>query len=371
MKITVIGPTYPYKGGISHFTTILVRTLRKDNEVQFLSWKRQYPSFLYPVELKDTKSKIPVKEDAKFFLDFYNPFSWISAALDIKKNKSDLLILSWASPIQSPIYSVIGILIHRFTKTKIIFICHNVLPHEPTAYDVPLIKYAFKYGDTFIVHSTEDKKKLEKLVKNKKIIHGFLPIFDMFNKKTSASKENLKKKFKLEERVLLYFGYIRPYKGLMYLLEAMPHILLDHPKTSLLVVGQFWSKDKEKYLEKVDDLGITKNVSFVDHYVPDEELVDYFEVSDVVVLPYIEATQSASVQTAYAFNKPVISTSVGGLGDVVEDGVTGYVIQPKNSMDISDKIKLFYKNTIPKNNIIKLKLIYSWDKYKNYLISTK
>src|SRR6266576_6403575 len=135
MNITIIGPTYPYKGGISHFTTILVQNLRRKHNVDFISWKRQYPAFLYPVELKDTKSKQPVQTDARFYLDFYNPFSWIRASLDVKKDASDLLILNWASPIQAPIYFVICTFTKLFSKAKILYICHNVLPHENSPVD--------------------------------------------------------------------------------------------------------------------------------------------------------------------------------------------------------------------------------------------
>ena len=119
MNITLIGPTYPYKGGISHFTTILAKTLRKNNDVLFLSWKRQYPAFLYPVELKDTSSKNPVKVAVEYLLDFYNPFSWIRAFSAIKKQNADLLILTWASPVQAPIYFIISLLTKFFSKTKI------------------------------------------------------------------------------------------------------------------------------------------------------------------------------------------------------------------------------------------------------------
>ncbi len=272
MKITVIGPTYPYKGGISHFTTVLAKTLQEKNEVNFLSWKRQYPSFLYPVELKDTKSKNPVKVTTNYLLDFYNPLSWLQAFQSIKKNNSDLLILTWASPIQAPIYYVIASFVKRFTRAKILFICHNVLPHEKTKYDLPLIKMAFKKGDIFIVHSKQDKNNLETIVSNKRIIPSFLPLFDMFADTPDDRVQEIKKKYELKKHVLLFFGYIRPYKGLMYLLKAMPEILKKYPDTILLVVGQFWSKDKEQYVEQVRELNIEKAVKFIDHYVQDEEV---------------------------------------------------------------------------------------------------
>lgn len=362
MRIAVIGPTYPYKGGISHFTTTLVQRLRKKNQVDFISWKRQYPSFLYPVELKDTKSKHPIQTEAKFILDFFNPLSWLWTFLEIRNKKAELLILQWVSPIQGPIYFVICILTKTFTKTKVLYVCHNVEPHEKHFYDSLFISLAFMYGDTYIVHSRADKLILEELTKNKNIIEGFLPTFDMFRSDT-VNITRVKRNLNLGSKVILFFGYIRPYKGLKYLLDAMPQILNKYRDLMLLVVGEFWSKDKKDYTDQVDKLGIIENVIFIDNYVPNEDLGRYFAVSDVVVLPYTSATQSASIQTAYAFNKPVISTAVGGLSDVVEDGKTGYVIDPENADDIAKKVLFFYKKPINENSIQKYKARFSWDNY--------
>lgn len=363
MKITVIGPTHPYKGGISHFTTILVRELRKKHQVDFISWKRQYPAFLYPVELKDTESKQPIKEDAIFLLDFLNPITWFQTVSEIKKNKSEKLILTWVSPISAPIYFIISALTKFLTKTEIIYICHNVLPHEGTQVDKPLAKLALSLGQTFIVHARDDKKILENLVKNKRIILSFHPIYNVFNTGKKYDVKKIKKELKLKEKVLLFFGYIRPYKGVKYLIEAMPDILKTFPDLSLLVVGEFWSKDKQSYLDLVKELNLEKDVVFVTKYIPNEEVGKYFSVADVTVFPYTSATQSGTIQVARAFNKPVISTLVGGLKDVFKDNEV-IDIKSKDSRDISEKVKLFYTKKIPKNNNFKQKKDkFSWDKY--------
>lgn len=367
LKVTVVGPTHPYKGGISHFTTILVQNLRKLHNVDFISWKRQYPAFLYPVGQKDTQSKQPIATEANFLLDFLNPVSWFQSFIQIRKNKSDLLVLTWVNPIQSPIYFVLCLLTKFFTKTKILYICHNVLPHENAFYDKFLIRLAFLFADSFIVHSSDDKKILGNLVKNKKIIKGFLPIFNIFPKEQTYDVKKIKKKLGLNKKVLLFFGYIRPYKGLKYLIQAMPKIVKRFPDISLLSVGEFWSKDKGTYLKLVNSLNIQKNVVFVDQYVPNEKLGQYFAVADVVVLPYVTATQSAALQTAYAFDKPVISTDVGGLKDVIKDGVTGYIIKPANTEDIVEKVKKFFAFWRPSGNIGKFKSRFSWENYVRFI----
>lgn len=374
MKLSVIGPTYPYKGGISHFTTLLVRYLREKNEVQFISWKRQYPAFLYPVEPKDTSSKNKISEPAEYILDFVNPVSWFSAFQRIKKEKPDLLIITWITPIQSPIYSFITTLIKKLTKIKVMFICHNVLPHEKSFYDNVFIKLAFKNVDSFIVHSVGDGKILEKIIQNgssiknnKIIINGFLPIFDMYPNEKKIDVEKVKKQLKLNKHVLLFFGYIRPYKGLKYLLNAMPKILKNLPDTSLLVVGEFWSKDKQSYLDLIKKLNLGEKVVIVDNYVPNEEIGKYFAVSDVAITPYVSATQSAIIQTAYAFSKPVISTPVGGLKDVVEEGISGYFCKPQDSDDIADKVKLFFRKPIKVKDIVTYRKKFEWKNYSQLI----
>lgn len=363
MNITVIGPTYPYKGGISHFTTLLVESLRKKHTVDLISWKRQYPSFLYPVDLKDTQSKKPIKTDARFLLDFFNPYSWIQAVFALRNKQTELLVLTWASPVQAPVYMFICLLTKLVSRTKILYICHNVLPHEQAVYDKPLLRLAFYFADSFIVHSSEDKQILQRLVGNKKITKSFLPLYDIFPKDNSYDTNKIKNDLGLSKKVLLFFGYIRPYKGLRYLLEALPHIRKQFPDTNLLVVGEFWSKDKTKYIELLRKLAIDDSVVFVDTYVPNELLGKYFAVADVVVLPYITATQSAALQTAYAFHKPVISTTVGGLKDVVKDGLTGYSIRPHSSEDIVEKVKKFFTSWKNSEKLTEFTSQFSWENY--------
>ena len=362
MRIAVIGPTYPYKGGISHFTTALVQNLRKQHDVQFMSWKRQYPSFLYPVEPKDTSSKQQIKEETRYELDFLNPLTWYKTAHAIQMFNPDKVIITWINPVQAPIYYTIASIIKRSTKAQISFICHNVLPHERSRFDIPLTKLALQKGDTFIVHSSDDKEILESLVPHKKITKGFLPIFEMFDTKEKTDTKEMKKKLHLKENVLLFFGYIRPYKGLTYLIQAMPNILKYYTNTSLLIVGEHWTKDEQSYTQLIDNLNLSENITSINTYVPNEELHTYFDVSDVVVLPYLSATQSAAVQTAYAFNTPVISTPVGGLKDAVIEGVTGLFIKPESVEDITEKVISFYKNGY-KSKLNIDKNIFGWNKY--------
>ncbi len=370
MKLSIIGPTYPYKGGISHFTTSLVKELRIQHEVDFISWKRQYPGFLYPVEQKDTKSKKITKAKAYFLLDFYNPFSWISAALRIRRLRSDRLIITWTTPIQAPIYFIITLFVKFTSQTRIVYLCHNALPHERHFYDKLLTRMAFLFADEFITHSTEDKDVISQLVENKQIVKAFLPVFEELNNRTKYDVGSLKQHLKLKENVLLFFGYIRPYKGLKYLLKALPEIKVNNPSITVLIVGEFWAKDKGSYLELMQKLKIEEDVVLVEGYVPNEDIGKYFAVSDIVVLPYISATQSGVVQTAYAFDKPVIATNVGGLPDVITQAITGYLVPSKNASKIAEAVRDFYKNPLPKKNLQQIKQQLSWPNYVNLILAS-
>ncbi len=363
--VAVIGPTYPYKGGISHFTTVLVNKMKENQEVEFISWKRQYPKFLYPVEQKDTVSKENIKSEALFKLDFINPLTWISTALYIYKKKISETIFTWVTPIQGIVYLPIILILKLVSSTKITFLCHNVLPHEKHFFDYPLLKLNFLFGNKFIVHSTEDENNLLNIVKNKTVIRAFHPIYEDFNKGEIIDTQQVKNKLKLKKNVLLFFGYIREYKGLMYLIKAMPDILKDMPDTTLLIVGEFWSNDKNKYDKVVADLGLKNNVSFIDKYVPNEDIPLYFNTSDIVIVPYTSATQSGIIQIAYAFNKPVIATNVGGLGEVIEEGITGYIVDPRQSDQISFAVLSYFKDN--KINLEHIEEKYSWKSYINKL----
>jgi len=219
--------------------------------------------------------------------------------------------------------------------------------------------------DYFIVQSKEDLSNLKKIVSKSKVIRYIPhPIYDVFRVQ-DISEEDAKKMLNIPKnrKVLLFFGYVRKYKGLKYLIQAMPKIVERIPDAYLLVVGEFWDS-KEEYLREIKRLNIENYVKIIDKYVPDEEVGIYFSAADVVVLPYISATQSGVVQIAYAFDKPVITTNVGGLPDVVEDQRTGYLVESKNPEKLAETvIKYFEENKKEefKRNIQEIKWKFSWD----------
>lgn len=364
MNIFLVGPTYPFRGGISHYTTLLFRHLRKRHDVTFLSFSRQYPRILYPGKSDIDPSKKHIQEeDACRILDSMNPLTWVKTAWRIVKNKPDLVIFPWWVSFWAPQFFTISILVKLFSSAKVLFLCHNVVEHESGLFDKLLTKVTLKKGDLFLVHSLEDKTNLLSMIPSAKVRTSYHPTYDIFNQK-EWSPGSLKKKFGIGDRpIVLFFGFVREYKGLKYLLRALPAVL-NKVEVSLFVVGEFW-KDKEEYINLIKGLKLEKDVVVVDEYVPNEEIGLYFSAADLVVQPYVSATGSGIVQIAYGFGKPVIVTSVGSLPEVVEEGKTGYIVPPCSPEDLAKAIIKFFsenkKNSF-KENIRLNNYEFSWDR---------
>lgn len=342
MKIAMIGPVHPYKGGIAHYTDLLCRALREDgNEVQLYTFKFQYPKLLYKKPQKDMKSSGFGTNDADFCIHTLNPFNWIKVADRIKKQKPELIILQWWHPYFAPCFWSICKLLRR---EKILFVCHNVFPHERFPLDRLLTKWTLGCGRYFITQSKMDARDLLSVKHDAVYRVTPHPTYGMFCRQgMSMSKAREQLKIDQGQRVLLFFGFVRKYKGLQYLLEAMKLLKEKDFKVQLWVVGDF-GEDKDEYVEQIRRFEIEDQVQMVEGYVPDDEVEKYFAASDLVVLPYLSATQSGIVQIAFGFEKPVLVTEVGGLPDVVTNGKTGYVVEPRSAEMIAEAIMDYYIN---------------------------
>ena len=342
MKIAMIGPVHPYKGGIAHYTDLLCRALREDgNEVQLYSFKFQYPKLLYKKPQKDMKSSGFGTNDADFCIHTLNPFNWIKVAGRIKKQKPELIILQWWHPYFAPCFWSICKLLRR---EKILFVCHNVFPHERFPLDRLLTKWTLGCGRYFITQSKMDARDLLSVKHDAVYRVTPHPTYGMFCKQ-GMSMQKAREQLQIDQgqRVLLFFGFVRKYKGLQYLLEAMKLLKERDFKVQLWVVGDF-GEDKNEYVEQIRTFEIEDQVQMVQGYVPDDEVEKYFAASDLVVLPYLSATQSGIVQIAFGFEKPVLVTEVGGLPDVVTNGKTGYVVEPRSAEMIAEAIMDYYIN---------------------------
>lgn len=339
-KIVIVGPVYPYKGGISHYTGLMARNLRKEYEVEMISYKMQYPKFMFKKEQRDYDNDTFKVEDTKYLIHTANPFNIASVSKKIRNMNPDLVIVQWWHPYFAPCYTILRM---GLKKIPVIYVCHNVFPHERFPLDCFLTKLVLKKGNGFILHSNKEVEDLKTIIDNPKHIVAKHPTYNAFkfNNYTKSDAKSIINESE-DKKILLFFGLVREYKGLKHLLRAMPDIIQYDSNIVLYVVGDFGS-DKEDYLSIINENKIADNVRIVDGYVPDKEVEKYFAASDIVVLPYESATQSGVVQIAYGFDKPCLVTKVGGLPDVVIDGKTGYVVEPFNPRAISNAVINFYK----------------------------
>jgi glycosyltransferase involved in cell wall biosynthesis len=341
MKIDLVGPSYPFRGGISHYTTLLFTHLKKRHTTKFYSFKRQYPRFLFPGKTDRDDSLAPLKdEEIRPLLNSLNPFSWLRVAMRISKDKPDLTIFPWWVVFWAPQFLTIIAYLRMFSKTRILFVCHNVLEHEGHSFKYWLSKRVLRRGDCYIVHSGEERDRLVEAVGERPIAVCFHPTYEAFNEGGIPQDQARDRLGIAEDNVLLFFGFVREYKGLRYLLDALPGIL---PKIDvrLVIAGEFWGS-KQDYLRQIDELGIGGKVTIDDRYIPNEEMSVYFCAADLVVLPYVSVTGSGLVQLALGFDMPVVVSRIGALSEVVQDKVTGFLVSPEAPDEIAEAVVEFF-----------------------------
>lgn len=339
-KIIIIGPAFPYRGGIANFTDSLYTELVKDHDVSIITFKRQYPSFLFPGKTQFEEEGSSPGINARMLIDSINPLNWRAVGSKIRDEKPDLVIVKFWLPFFGLCFGSICKIIKQNKSTKIIAICHNVIPHERKPGDKLLAKYFFKYCDRFILLSRKVVDDLKSLVPDARYSVLFHPVYSKFGEKVNKTKA----KFLLninKQNVILFFGLIRDYKGLDTLLEALA-IVKKKIDLGLIIAGEFYS-NQEKYKSIINRLKLSDDIFLFDLFIPAEEVKNFFSASDAVILPYKDATQSGIVQVAMNFRKPVIAANVGGLGEVVVDGVTGYVVNKDDPAALAEAILKFYK----------------------------
>ena len=370
MRISLIGPVHPYRGGIAHFTTMLAKKLMEEgHEVQVISFKKQYPAWLYPGKSDKDISPGRIKVPADYLLTPYDPFTWIQTLRAIKEFKPKKVVFPWWVTIWGPAFRYV---IKRLRNSGIqtTFLIHNTTPHEGHFWDPLLAKETLKWADQFIVMSEKEKIRLQALIpgaNNISIVPH--PIYDMF-KPTSLSKGEIRQKLKLplEKPVMLFFGFIRPYKGLSILIDALKIILAKGRKVHLLIAGEFW-EDRAKYDAQIKTAGLEKYVHIFDYFIPDDEVAMFFEAADLFVAPYTSGTQSGALKAAMGFGLPIIASEIlsDGILDTIPENA---LITPPNKSDTlaEDIMKgLFLKRLSPQR--IKKITNDSLDRFTKIIIS--
>ena len=370
MKIAILGPAYPFRGGISQHTGILFKTLKDaHHEVSLISFRKQFPGFLFPGKTQfEESSKNYIPESDRLFIP-WSPLSWRNTSSEIIASGCEILICVYWTPFLAMGYTSVCKAVKKKLNIPILFLLHNVIPHESMPGKEFLSRRVFRQSDGFIVQSKKVETELLEFYPQsgerwRKIVPH--PIYN-FQEFSHPDKEASRKTLNISQsRTLLFFGLIRAYKGLMTLLEAMPEVI-EYFKSDikLLIAGEFYD-DPAEYIDAIERLGIKNNIEMQNRFIPNEEVGKFFSAADALVLPYESASQSGVVQAAYGYGKPVISTEVGGLPEVIIHGITGMLCPPGNPKILSETIIEFYKLAEFVDfakNIEEDSLKFSWDNF--------
>lgn len=338
-KIVIIGPAYPYRGGNALFVSYLYHVLKSEYDVKIYNYKLLYPNLLFPGVTQYDKSQIIVKRAPNVrIVNSINPANWVYVAKKLKQEKADLIIFDWWQPFFGLCHWAISQLIKKTYRNNILFITENFVSHEGRFIDRFLTRIGLTHASYFIALSEQVFNELQLFTK-KKILRSELPIYYYKDQIHNTNKSQMG--YKNDDIILLFFGYVRKYKGLDILIEAFPLVLKNIPQAHLLVVGEFYD-DPDYYFHLIQKFKIENNVKIVNRYVANEEVNELYSMSDLVVLPYRSATQSGILNIAYGFSKPVVVTNVGGLGEFVQDKKTGIIVEPNSPQAIAEGIKMFF-----------------------------
>ncbi len=363
MKIVLVGPAFPYRGGIANFVAATHHHLQKrGHEVRLVNFKRQYPDFLFPgkTQYETSAQALPSLR----ILDSIWPPTWIQAARAICQFSPALVVYNHWMPFFAPTYGTVALSLRMQRAPRQICVCHNVTPHEERPGDRVLNPFFLRQMDGHIVLSRAVEEDLRQLLPKAKIQRILHPVAESFGGAASPAEARRKLAIPSGKKVLLFFGYVRRYKGLDILLRALPEVLARRSDIFLLIVGEFY-EPRAQFEALIRENHLENHVRILDRFVPNREVGLYFSAADVVVMPYRSATQSGILPIAYEFLKPVITTRVGGLADFVEEGKTGILVEPENPKALAKAIETFLKleRSVPfGENIRRFRERFSWEK---------
>jgi glycosyltransferase involved in cell wall biosynthesis len=363
LKIIIIGTAYPFKGGLASFNERLAYALQEQgHEVSIMTFTLQYPGFLFPGKTQFSDEPAPPGLSIQRKINSVNPLTWLSAGSRLKNEKADLILIKFWLPFMGPAFGTILRNAKKNKNTKVISILDNVIPHEKRPGDVPFTKYFLKPIDAFISMSYEVLNDLRKFEPVKPALFSPHPVYDNYGDPISKAEARKLLNLDPDAKYILFFGYIRKYKGLDLLLEVMADERFAKENIKLIVAGEYYG-DRDEYEALIDRLNIRDRLHLFTDFIPNSEVKNYFSAADAVVQPYRTATQSGISQIAYHFEKPMIVTNVGGLPEIVPDNVVGFVT-PVDKQLIADAIIRFYaenKEQTFVENLKEEKKKYSWD----------
>jgi glycosyltransferase involved in cell wall biosynthesis len=346
-KVVIIGPAYPLRGGLASYNERLCRAFNQQgHQSSIFTFSLQYPAFLFPGTTQYSTEAAPADIHIKVCINSINPFNWVKVGLTLKKLQPDVIVVRYWLPFMGPCLGTLLRIAKSNKHTRVVCIADNIIPHEKRPGDKWFTRYFVKAVDAFITMSEKVLADLPLFVTNKAARFVPHPLYDNFG--TAVSKAEARQHLSLpqNEKILLFFGFIRKYKGLDMLLQTMALLKQDSRFASashvkLLVAGEFY-EDKKPYDELIGNLGIAEQLILRTDFIPDSEVKNYLCAADVVVQPYRNATQSGVTPLAYHFEKPMIVTNVGGLPALVPHGKAGLVAEP-NPAAIATAIVDYFK----------------------------
>ncbi len=336
-NIVIIGPAHPLRGGLSTFNERMAREfLKNSDKVTLYTFSLQYPSFLFPGTTQYSSEPAPIDLDIRVMINAVDPLNWVRVGRKLKKEKPDLIIVRYWLPFMGPALGSILRIARSNRHTKVICIADNILPHEKRPGDKLFTAYFVGAVDGFVTMSDKVMQDLRMFEMTKPAITLHHPLYDNFGERISQKEARAFLHLPDEKKILLFFGFIRKYKGLDLLISAMDDERIKDMGIVLLVAGEFY-QNSEPYLEQIKALGLEDRILLHTHFITDSQVKYYCCAADAIVQPYRSATQSGVTPLAYHFEVPMIVTNVGGLPNMVEDGKSGLVAEPEPA-SIADHI---------------------------------
>jgi D-inositol-3-phosphate glycosyltransferase len=344
MKIVIIGPAYPLRGGLATYNERLARAFQAaGDEVRLVTFSLQYPGFLFPGQTQFSTEPGPTDLAIEVSLNSVNPLSWLAVGRRLRRERPDLVVFRFWLPFMGPALGTVARLVRGNGHTRVVAITDNVIPHEKRPGDGPLTRYFLSACDGFVTMSRSVLADLQRLgFGAKPALYRPHPLYDNFGpakpKAAALAALGLSPAF----HYVLFFGFIRAYKGLDILLEALADARVATLPVKLLIAGEFY-EDAAPYEAIIQKLGLESRLVRATDFIPNEQVANYFCAADMIMQPYKNATQSGVSQVAYHFGRPMLVTNVGGLAELIPAGVVGYVVPP-TPLAIADALVDFYAN---------------------------
>ena len=365
MHIVLLGTAYPFRGGLATFNERLARQLQAEgHKVEVITFTLQYPSFLFPGKTQYSSEKAPTDLHISQQVNSCNPLNWIKVGRRIRQMQPDLLITCYWMAFFAPCYSIIERIAKSNGKTRCVALVHNMIPHEPSLLDKLFAPLYVRATDGFVALSDSVVQDINRLDPSHKPKTSYPhPIYDHYGEQMSKEEACLALHLQPEKQYILFFGLVRAYKGLDLLLDAFGFVKDQLPNLQLIIAGEFY-EDEDKYRIQIESNQLTDRVIIKNEFIADADLRKYFGAADLIVQPYKSATQSGVTQVAFHFEKPMLVTNVGGLGEIVHDHQMGYAVDP-NAQAIAEALTDYYTQNRQADYtayLIQQKENYSWAK---------